>query len=93
MYKIINGVSERSPLLDIEYFDVTTQLPPDLMHVVLEGAVPHVLREVVNGLITDGVLGISDLYKVATIDYGQPEKYQKPESLTKKFVYGQTAYK
>ena len=31
------GINRRSILCDLPYFDVTTQLPQDVMHVVFEG--------------------------------------------------------
>ncbi|XP_064475511.1 uncharacterized protein LOC135389386 [Ornithodoros turicata] len=91
--KRLYGVGEQSLLLGIHYFDLSLQLPPDLMHDVLEGAIPHVLREVLNGLISDSVISFSDLDRVATFNYGHHEKKQKPEPLTRHFVQGQTGYK
>ena len=35
------GVINRSCLLDIPNFDVTKQMPHDIMHVLLEGVVPY----------------------------------------------------
>ncbi|CAN7999500.1 unnamed protein product, partial [Ixodes hexagonus] len=44
--KKLYGVNERSPMLEVPYFDVTRQLPPDLMHDILEGGFECVLRPV-----------------------------------------------
>ncbi|EEC00567.1 hypothetical protein IscW_ISCW024064, partial [Ixodes scapularis] len=44
--KRMYGVNERSPMLELPYFDVTRQLPPDLMHDILEGGFETVLRQV-----------------------------------------------
>ena len=36
-YSKVYGINRRSILCDLPYFDVTTQLPQDVMHVVFEG--------------------------------------------------------
>lgn len=41
------GINKRSILLDAPYFDVTEQLPQDLMHVILEGSLSRTLYFVV----------------------------------------------
>ena len=38
------GVNSASPFLDLQYFDVTTCLPPDPMHDILEGIIPIILK-------------------------------------------------
>lgn len=37
------GINKRSILLDAPYFDVTEQLPQDVMHVILEGSLSRTL--------------------------------------------------
>ena len=37
------GITKRSILLDAPYFNVTEQLPQDIMHVILEGALSRTL--------------------------------------------------
>ena len=39
-YSKVYGINRMSALCEVPYFDVTTQLPQDLMHVLLEGIVP-----------------------------------------------------
>lgn len=41
------GVQSRCPLSDLDYFDVTKTFPPDVMHDVLEGVVPLVMKLVI----------------------------------------------
>lgn len=38
------GINKRSPLCDLPDFDVTKQLPQDIMHTLLEGTVQYELR-------------------------------------------------
>lgn len=87
------GVKDESPLTDITYFNVTLQLPPDLMHDVLEGAIPHVLRHTLQGLLSCGVIRYSDLDRIRTFTFGAHDKKNKPEEVVKSFISGQSAYK
>ncbi|CAN7986746.1 unnamed protein product [Ixodes hexagonus] len=87
------GVKSESPLLGIGYFDVTLQLPPDLMHDLLEGSIPHVLREVLRGLISSNVIKYSDLDSITTFSFGTQDKKNKPEAVGKCFLNGESAYK
>ena len=41
------GVNSTSPFLDLQYFDVTTCLPPEPMHEILEGIIPIILKIVI----------------------------------------------
>lgn len=47
------GVNKRSVLLDIKYFDVTKNMPQDLMHVVHEGILEYTCRLVLRHVIID----------------------------------------
>ncbi|XP_037562263.2 uncharacterized protein LOC119441728 [Dermacentor silvarum] len=55
------GVNEASPLLQLPYFDVTRQLPPDIMHDILEGGAECVLRQVLKSLQSCKLLSKQDL--------------------------------
>lgn len=50
---VLHGVNRRSELLDINYFDVTKALVPDLMHVVHEGVLEFVCRLVLIHVIKE----------------------------------------
>ncbi|KAL1473075.1 hypothetical protein MTO96_022561 [Rhipicephalus appendiculatus] len=80
------GVKCESPLASLGSFDITLQLPPDIMHDLLEGSIPHVLREVLRGLISSNVLAYSDFEKVSSFQYGHHDRKNKPEALEKGFV-------
>jgi len=49
------GVVKRSILMDAPYFNVTKQLPQDVMHVILEGALSRALFFVINWFIDSSV--------------------------------------
>uniref|UniRef100_A0A224YW03 Enspm-3 dr n=1 Tax=Rhipicephalus zambeziensis TaxID=60191 RepID=A0A224YW03_9ACAR len=87
------GVKGESPLLSIGYFDVTLQLPPDLMHDVLEGSIPHVLKHVLQGLVSSNVIGYSDLDCITSFSFGAHDRKNKPQAVEKHFLTGKTPYK
>ncbi|KAG0416799.1 hypothetical protein HPB47_006129, partial [Ixodes persulcatus] len=84
--KRMYGVNERSPMLELPYFDVTRQLPPDLMHDILEGGFETVLRPVLKALVDDGILAYSDLDYITSFEYGQNDKKNKPVGMNRSFL-------
>ena len=40
-YSKVYGINRQSALCDLAYFDVTKQLPQDIMHVLFEGVIPR----------------------------------------------------
>lgn len=84
--KRMYGVTGPSLLLLLPQFDVTLQLPPHLMHDVLEGSFEHVLRQVLISLLSDSVIQFDDLNKISTFTYGFHDKKNKPEPLSKPFI-------
>lgn len=49
----VYGINQRSILTDLPAFDVTEQLPQDLMHVLLEGIFPLHLEQFLQYIIQD----------------------------------------
>ncbi|CAN7999370.1 unnamed protein product [Ixodes hexagonus] len=80
------GVNEQSPMLELPYFDVTRQLPPDLMHDVLEGGFECVLRPILKALVEGGVLSCSDMDRIASFAYGWNDKKNKPTAMNRSFL-------
>ncbi len=58
--KAIYGVTGGCPFDKLDYFDVTTSLPPDVMHDFLEGVVPLVLRLVLSKAHREKVITIQE---------------------------------
>ncbi|XP_064468724.1 uncharacterized protein LOC135383007 [Ornithodoros turicata] len=84
--KKLYGVTEPSPLLALNYFDVTAQLPPDLMHDIFEGSLAYVIHHVLQGLVADCVLRPSDIEKVVHFRYGVNDKKNRPEAISETFL-------
>ena len=50
------GINFRTPLLDLLEFDLFMQVPFDIMHVCMEGVMPHVITIVVDDLLKRHIL-------------------------------------
>jgi len=92
------GVVTRSALMDAPYFDVTRQLPMDIMHIILEGALSRTLYFVLKWFLDNNVFTLNELnHFVQNFHYGYSELKDKPvpieaDDLTDPFAnLGQTA--
>ncbi len=80
-YSKVYGINRNSAVCEVPHFDVTTQLPQDIMHVLLEGIVPvHI------GLLLDHIVETLSLLtlpeinaRIASYPYGYFE--EKPSTL------------
>ena len=78
------GLNYRSPLNDLEYFHVAdTQLPQDIMHVLLKGVVPYELRLMLVAFTTEKKYFTIDLLNERTRyhTYTQEEIRDKPSPI------------
>ncbi|KAL1473652.1 hypothetical protein MTO96_038540 [Rhipicephalus appendiculatus] len=82
------GVNDVSPLSQLPYFDVTRQLPPDIMHDILEGGAECVLRQVLRGLVSSGLLSTQELSELHKFEYGPNDLKNKPVPVSMAFVTG-----
>ncbi|KAK3916659.1 Zinc finger protein CRM3 [Frankliniella fusca] len=83
----LTGVNSRSPLLDLEYFDVTVSFPQDVMHVLAEGGVLDVTTRLILLHAIDKKLTLKTINTVIQgFDYGDLIKDRpgpiKPKHLT-----------
>ena len=92
------GVVTRSILMDAPYFDVTQQLPQDIMHVILEGALSRSFYYVLQWFLDHSLFTLNELNDfVQNFNYGYTELKDKPvkieaDDLTSPFKnLGQTA--
>ncbi len=77
------GVVKRSILLEAPYFDVTQQLPQDIMHVILEGALSRSLFFVLRWFLDHKVFSLTDVNQyVQNFRYGYSELKDKPVLIT-----------
>ncbi|KAH9382804.1 hypothetical protein HPB48_023364 [Haemaphysalis longicornis] len=82
LYKRLYGVNAPSSMSCLGNFDPTSQLPPDIMHDLFEGAFPFVVQHTVMGLLQGEILSESDLDKIATFQYGCNDRKNRPSELT-----------
>ena len=88
------GINHRSSLCDLGDFDITVQLPQDLMHTLLEGAVQYELRHMLLYYITDNQFTLAQLNAaIANQDYGYSEVSNKPGPLKESVFRGDERYK
>lgn len=57
----VYGINRSTILLELPYFDVTQQLPQDLMHVLLEGIFPLHIEQILRYIIDSSILTISQI--------------------------------
>jgi len=62
--KRIYGLNQRSPLCELPDFDVTCQLPQDVMHTMLEGVVQYELRLVILNYLNNNIFTLANLNDV-----------------------------
>ncbi|XP_064482771.1 uncharacterized protein LOC135395575 [Ornithodoros turicata] len=76
------GVKERSCLLALSGFDVTSQLLPDIMHDVLEGGINVVLKAVLNSLLSLKVLLKEHFSVMDNFQYKHHDMHKKPVAIS-----------
>lgn len=73
------GVVARSVLMDAPYFNVTRQMPLDIMHVILEGASSRALYFVLKWFLDNSLFTLDELnHFVQNFNYGYSEMKDKP---------------
>lgn len=73
------GINGRSALHEAPHFDVTKQLPQDLMHVLLEGIAAYELKFLLRHYLSTGEVILNDLNnKIQKFPYGYSEVKDKP---------------
>ena len=59
--KRIYGVYHSCALQELSYFEVTCSFPPDIMHDLLEGIVPSVVKQVLATLVSERICTLNDI--------------------------------
>ena len=91
-----HGVNDTSSLLHLEYFNIFTQCPFDIMHIILEGVIPHTIQCTLLRLVKDKDISPQRLFTIIhNFPYKDHFKSNQPvgiltKSLTDKF--GQNSY-
>ena len=88
------GIEERSLLSKLPHFDITQQLPQDLMHILLEGSVQYEVRYILNHFIESGFITLTELNnKFAQLKLGYRDEANRPLPLKETIFKGQEKYK
>ena len=88
------GITRRSVLCQLPTFDVTKQLPQDIMHTILEGVVQYEVRLVLQHYIQSGVTTLSQINgAINSHEYGYSEVSDKPGPLKDTVFNGDERYK
>lgn len=84
------GVNRLSILDELPYFDLTLCLPHDIMHVILEGALPRNCRLLLNHCIFEKkYFTLNHFNKIITnFKYGEHEKHNAPRSIDRDRITG-----
>uniref|UniRef100_A0A1X7V4A6 Uncharacterized protein n=1 Tax=Amphimedon queenslandica TaxID=400682 RepID=A0A1X7V4A6_AMPQE len=77
------GINEDSVLHKSTYFHITEGLVPDIMHDVLEGCLPYVVKEMLKVFISHKFISLSLLEKIISkFPYGITDKANKPSVIS-----------
>ncbi|XP_064474056.1 uncharacterized protein LOC135388428 [Ornithodoros turicata] len=87
------GVRESCPL-STSGFQPTEHFPPDVMHDVLEGVIPFVMKHIIGHLISNKFFSLDHLnQRIVTYGYGMCDSKNKPEKLSQEFLKGKGSMK
>lgn len=76
------GVVSECPFTELNYFDVTKNFPPDLMHDFLEGVVPLVITRVIQALHFLHIVSLSQINaELDAFKIGRNERANLPQKL------------
>ena len=88
------GINYRSSLCDLHEFDITVQLPQDIMHTLMEGPVQYELRHLLQHYIDNSQFTLIQLNAaIANQEYGYSELSDKPGPLKETVFQGNESYK
>lgn len=78
----VYGVDKRCPFLQLSYFGVTQSFPPALMHDLLEGVIPLLMKLVLQSLHSSKIITIAQVNAaIAAFSFGKNDKGHQPVSL------------
>ena len=88
------GIVQRSLLSELCHFDITKQLPQDLMHVLLEGSVQYEVRFILQHFFDSGILTLRQLNNAfCQLSLGYHDEKNRPPLLRETTFNGQETYK
>ena len=76
------GVSRNSILNSLRYFHIIDGLPPDIMHDVLEGALPLEIKLLLSQFLLDRIFTLDQLNnRIKAYPYGEEDRTNKPSQI------------
>ena len=92
--KITYGINKRSAFCSLPNFDITKQLPQDIMHSLLEGNVQYEIRLMLLHFVTTGLFTLQQINgSINSHTYGSSEMSNKPGPLRDSVFFGSENYK
>ena len=78
------GITRRSILCDFKYFNVTKQMPQDIMHILFEGATPYVIRHLLKHYIfTEKAFTLAQLNRrLREFNYGYSQMADRLQTIS-----------
>ncbi|XP_058887311.1 uncharacterized protein LOC131738084 [Acipenser ruthenus] len=84
---IAYGVVAECTFEQLPYFDTTTSFPPDVMHDILEGVIPLLLRQLLLTLHSRQIVSVQNINtELDLFSFGQNDKKGKPVKLSLKHL-------
>jgi len=81
-FSVNYGLDRRSILTEFPGFKITEQLPQDLMHVLLEGVIPYVVKFLLQHYIAEDLITIHQINaRLMEFQYGYSQVKDKPEPI------------
>jgi hypothetical protein len=78
----IYGVNGPCVFSDLEYLDVTSTFPPDIMHDVMEGVIPIISKTIIKRLVTAKIVTVVELNKnLCEFQFQGADRTNKPEPI------------
>ena len=91
--KVKYGINKRSVSCELPDFDVTKQLPQDIMHTLLEGIVQYEVRLILLHFIKSNILSLSQINSaIISHNYVYTEISDKPGPLRETVFNGVERY-
>lgn len=88
------GIVERRRLSELSQFDITKQLPQDIMHILLEGAVQYEVRFILQHFFDSGVMTLQKLNSAfSQLSLAYHDEKNRPPPLRESTFNGQETYK
>ena len=79
------GLCQDSVFHESQYFHITEGLVPDIMHDVLEGCLPYVMKEMMKLYTDKKLISLNDMNElIISFPYGSTDVNNKPSLITSK---------